>query len=400
MTPLFKKLLGLNWILFLNMAALIAFGVYAIYNASAYKEGPALSMKWREHITYATLGLPVFFGAALIDYRWIRWACVPAYLAGLAGLVAVEFMGVEKGGNKAWLVVAGREVQPSQFAIMAGILVLAVIFGDLPRFLPIFRHHFLRVATAVVVAGIPAAMVAKEDLGSGLVWGPVFLGLMLAGSVPFRYLIVLVLGGLCVVPMVYFFGLKDYQKLRIDTPLYMNTGRSHLVDMQKEGWVPRHLEIAVGSAGLEGKGPLSMKVPDGRSVHRMFFPNESINDFIFAVICEEFGFRGALLMLSAMLLLLLQGIFIAYNARDQLGRLIAVGVVAMFFAHTFQNVGMNLNILPVIGLPIPFVSYGGTFLLVSMFLMGMMQSVWVHRRILPLKKKRGPAGDKFEDMDE
>ena len=377
------------------MAALIAFGVYAIYNASAYKEGAALSMKWREQIRYAIIGLPIFLGASLIDYKWIRWACVPAYLVGIAGLIALEFIGIEKGGNKAWLEIAGQSIQPSQVAITAGILILAVVFGDLPRFLPIFRHHFLRVIVAVVIAGIPAAMVAKEDLGSGLVWGPVFLGLMLAGSVPFRYLIVLVLGVLCVVPLVYFFGLKVYQKLRIDTPIYMNTDQRDKVNMKKEGWVPYHLELAVGSAGLEGKGPLSVKAPEGGSVHRTFFPNESINDFIFAVIAEEFGFRGALLMLSAMLLLLLQGVFVAYNARDQLGRLLAIGIVAMFFAHTFQNVGMNLNILPVIGIPIPFISYGGTFLLVTMFLMGMMQSVWVHRNVSPLKKRR--AGDDPDD---
>jgi rod shape determining protein RodA len=395
MTPLFKKLLGLNWILFLNMAALIAFGVYAIYNASAYKEGAALSMKWREQIRYTVIGLPIFLCASLIDYRWVRWACIPAYIVGLAGLIALEFIGVEKGGNKAWLEIAGQSIQPSQVAITAGILILAVVFGDLPRFLPIFRHNFLRVLVAVIIAGIPAALVAKEDLGSGLVWGPVFLGLMLAGSIPFRYLIVLVLGVLCVVPLVYFFGLKDYQRLRIDTPIYMNTNQKDKVDMKKEGWVPYHLELAVGSAGLEGKGPLSIKAPEGGSVHRNFFPNESINDFIFAVIAEEFGFRGALLMLSAMLLLLLQGVFVAYNARDQLGRLLAIGVVAMFFAHTFQNVGMNLNILPVIGIPIPFISYGGTFLLVTMFLMGVMQSVWIHRHVSPLKKAR--PGDDPED---
>ena len=95
MTPLFKKLLSLNWILILNMAALIAFGVYAIYNASAYKEGAALSMKWREQIRYAIIGLPIFLGASLIDYKWIRWACVPAYLVGIAGLIALEFIVLE-----------------------------------------------------------------------------------------------------------------------------------------------------------------------------------------------------------------------------------------------------------------------------------------------------------------
>jgi rod shape determining protein RodA len=396
MTPLFKKLLGMNWFMFLNMVMLIAFGAYAIYNASAYKEGAELSMKWREHIRWALIGTPIFFAASLIDYRWVRWASIPIYLFGIASLVALELYGVEKLGNKAWIEVGSLSVQPSQIAITAGVLTLAVVFGDLPRYVPIFRHHFLRVLVAVLLAGVPAAMVAKEDLGSGLVWGPVFIGLMLVGSIPFRYLILLVLSVLTVVPLAYFFGLKPYQKARIDTPILMNTGQADKVDMKKEGWVPYHLELAIGSAGLEGKGPLSRKVPDERSVHRTFFPNEAINDFIFAVVCEEFGFRGALILLSLMLLFLLQGVFVAYHARDQLGRLIAIGVVAMFFAHMFQNVGMNMNILPVIGLPIPFVSYGGTFLVVTLFLCGMTQSVWVHRRISPVKNRPGRRDEENE----
>ncbi|MCB1228044.1 MAG: FtsW/RodA/SpoVE family cell cycle protein [Verrucomicrobiales bacterium] len=387
MTPLFRKLLGLNWILLLNMLVLIAFGVYAIYNASAYKEGAELSLKWRDQIKWALVGLPIFFGAALIDYKWVRWACIPMYLMGIGALLLIEFYGVERLGNKAWVEIGGFSFQPSQIAITSGIMALAVVFGDLPRFVPVFRYHFLRIMLAGILAGIPMAMVAKEDLGSGLVWGPVFISMMLVGSIPFRYLIVLVLGALCVIPLAYFFGLKDYQRKRIDTTIYMMLGQEEKVNMQDEGWVAGHLQVAIGSAGFEGKGPLSKKVPDQRSIHRTWFPNESINDFIFAVVAEEFGFRGALLLLSLMLLLLIQGIFVAYHARDQLGRLIAVGVVAMIFAHTFQNAGMNLNLLPIIGLPMPFVSYGGTFLVVMLFLMGMVQSVWVHRNTLTVKKR-------------
>lgn len=395
MTPLFKKLLGLNWILALNMLALIAFGAYAIYNASAYKEGTDLSLKWREHIQWGLIGLPVFFAAALIDYKWIRWACVPMYLVGIAALIAVEFYGVERLGNKAWLQIGGFSFQPSQIAITAGIMTLAVVFGDLPRFVPVFRHPSLRILLATILAGIPAVMVAKEDLGSGLVWGPVFVAMMLVGSIPFRYLIVLFLGVVSVVPLVYFFGLKDYQRKRIDTTIYMLTGQEKKINMRNEGWVASHLQVAVGSAGFNGKGPLSQKVPGGRSIHRTFFPNESINDFIFAVVAEEFGFQGALLLLSGMLLLLIQGVFVAHNARDPVGRLIAIGVVAMFFAHTFQNAGMNLNVLPIIGIPMPFVSYGGTFLVVTLFLMGMLQSVWIHRHISSVKKRR--AGRDYDE---
>lgn len=387
MTPLFKKFLGMNWLLVLNIAALLVFGVYAIFNASAHKEEAEFALKWRDQIRWALIGLPFFFIASLIDYKWIRWACLPMYLAGIGGLVAVLLIGVEIGGNKAWIRVGGQMVQPSQFAIMSGILILAVIFGELPRLLPVFRRPWLRIILAGMIAGIPAVMVIKEDLGSGLVWGPVFLSMMLIGSIPFRYLITLLLCVVSVVPLVYVFALKPYQQARIISTYYMFTNQMDKVDLQNEGWVAKHLQIAVSTGGIEGKGPLSMKVPDQASIHRTFFPHESINDFIFGVIGEEFGFRGCMVVLGLMLLLLLQGVFVAFCARDQLGRLIVVGVVAMFFVHTFQNAGMNLVMLPVIGLPMPFVSYGGTFVVVTLFLMGMVQSVWVHRNISAVKKR-------------
>lgn len=398
MTPLFKKFLGINWLLVLNIAALLVFGVYAIFNASAHKEEAEFAFKWRDQIRWALIGLPFFFIASLIDYKWIRWACLPMYLAGIGGLVAVLLIGVEIGGNKAWIRVGGQMVQPSQFAIMAGILILSVIFGELPRILPVFRRPWLRIMLAGIIAGVPAVMVIKEDLGSGLVWGPVFLSMMLIGSIPFRYLITLLLCVVSVVPLVYVFALKPYQQARINSTWYMMTNQMDKVNLQDEGWVAKHLQIAVSTGGLEGKGPLSMKVPDQASIHRTFFPHESINDFIFGVIAEEFGFRGCLVVLGLMLLLLLQGVFVAFCARDQLGRLIVVGVVAMFFVHTFQNAGMNLVMLPVIGLPMPFVSYGGTFVVVTLFLMGMVQSVWVHRNISAVKKR--PGGTSRDEEDE
>ena len=400
MNPLFKKFLGMNWLMVLNIAALIVFGVYAIYNASAYKEDPAMALKYRDQIRWVMIGLPFFFAASLLDYKWVRWACVPMYLAGIGGLVAVLVFGIEIGGNKAWIKVGPIMVQPSQFAIMSGILILGVIFGELPRILPVFRRPWLRIMAAGMVAGVPALMVIKEDLGSGLVWGPVFLSMMLVGSIPFRYMITMLLGVASVVPLVYVFALKPYQQARINSTWYMATNQLDKVDLQNEGWVAKHLQIAVATGGLEGKGPESKKVSDQASIHRTFFPHESINDFIFGVVAEEFGFRGSVLLLSGMLLLLLQGVFVAFCARDQLGRLIVIGVVTMFFVHTFQNAGMNLVMLPVIGLPMPLISYGGTFVVVTLFLLGMIQSVWVHRNISAVKKKRSVNGPRDSEDDD
>ncbi len=401
MTPLFKKFLGINWILMLTMAGLLTFGIYAIFNASSFREAQDLALKWKQQITWIGLGLPFLFGAALIDYKWVRWACWPMYLAGIGGLVYLNLFGVEINGNKNWVNVGGLSMQPSQFAIMAGIIMLAVVFGELPRMVPAFRRPWLRILVGGLLAGVPAAMVIKEDLGSGLVWGPVFLSMMLVGSIPFRYIITLILGALCVVPLLYFFVLKDYQQARIDQTWYLLTNQPEKVDTRGHGWVPNFVQTAVASAGFKGKGPLSEKVPDQRSIHRMFYPEaEAFSDYIFSVICEEFGFRGSMLLLSGIALLLLQGVFIAFYSRDQVGRLIVVGVVTMFFAHTFQNAGMNLCMLPVIGLPMPFISYGGTFMIVTLFLMGMIQSVWVHRNISSVKKQTADGREVREEEEE
>lgn len=397
MTPLFRKFLSINWVLFANMLALLAFGVYAIYNASAYREEMDLATKWHQQLRWVLIGLPVFFGAALIDYKWVRWGAWPMYIAGIGGLVLVAMFGVEKQGNKNWLEIGNFSMQPSQFAILAGILALAVVFGDLQRWIPAFRYPALRMLVAGIMAAIPVAMVAKEDEGSALVWGPVFIAMMVVGSIPFRYLLTLVLIVACIVPFGYFFALKSYQQERIDTWIYFLTDQVEKVDKQKAGWVPDKLLIAVGSAGFEGKGPESRKVAEQRTVHRTFFPDESINDYIFAVIAEEFGFRGGLMLLAGMLLLMLMSVFVAFNSRDQLGRLIVVGGIAMLFIHTFENAGMNILLTPTTGIPMPFISYGGTFVVVCMFVMGMIQSVWIHRNISPVTKKSGGQEELAEE---
>jgi rod shape determining protein RodA len=178
--------------------------------------------------------------------------------------------------------------------------------------------------------------------------------------------------------------LKDYQQNRIVVfrKMLFNEPLSR-DDLRGDAWTQNYLQIAVGSGGLEGKGPLSRKVEGQKSIHRTFFPHEAINDFISAVICEEFGFRGMLLMIAGFSMLLFQSIFVAFYARDPMGRLIVVGVVAAMMTYIFMNVGMNLLMVPITGLPLPFISYGGTFMVVVLFMFGLVQSVWVHRNISP-----------------
>lgn len=399
MTPLFKKLLGLNWILLAVMAVLLVGGALIIYHATHFRSDDAsIAVIWRKHIKWGLVGLTVFFAAALIDYQWIRWGAIPAYLAGLGGLAAVQVMGVVKGGvvvagkvtggNKSWIDLPGLgSVQPSQFAIAAGIIALAFVLGELHRLHPWFRYHFVRLSVAGLVTAVPLALVLKEgDLGSALVWVPVFGAMLLAGSIPFRYLIAMGLIGALALPWLFFFGLKDYQRDRILVPLKMIQNKP--VNYQAEGYASINNVRAIGSAGWEGKGADGSRMPIDpatgqrrKTIHQLgYIPKDTAhNDYIFTVFAEQQGFRGSLLLIGVYALLVFQCIFIAFCSRDQTGRLLVVGVAALLFAHIFENIGMQVQLMPITGIPLPFVSYGGTFLVTVMFLLGLVQSVWVHR---------------------
>ena len=186
-------------------------------------------------------------------------------------------------------------------------------------------------------------------------------------------------------PFAFFFGLKDYQKKRITTQIEMLQGKK--VNIRAEAYSAYNNLRAIGSGGWGGKG---FKNPDTVNNKGFISPDTAINDFIFPVLAEEHGFRGSLLMLGGFMLLLLQCVYVAFYSRDLMGRLLVVGVVGLLFAHIYQNVGMNLLIMPITGIPLPLISYGGTFTIVILFLLGLVQSVWVHR-IDPDEKAARPV---------
>jgi rod shape determining protein RodA len=385
----------MNWVLVFTMLGLVIFGIFSIYGASWMREDPELANKWQDQIRWAFVGLGVFFIVSLIDYRWIKWAAIPFYLGALILLIIAEFKGIEVYGTQGWLrLPGGVTFQPSQVAIAGGIIMLSLVLSHLHKLHHIFRNHFLRVFVAGAIGGLPFLLVLKSgDLGSSLVWAPVIGAMLLVGAIPFRYLIVIVLSGTLILPFAYFFGLKDYQKKRITVQIDMLMGRD--VDIRNEAYSAHNNLLAIGSGGWTGKG---FKNPDTLNYKGFISTKTSITDFIFPVLAEEHGFRGAFLMLSAFLLLLLQSLFVAFYARDMIGRLVVVGVVALFFAHIFQNVGMNILLMPITGIPLPLISYGGTFMVMIMFLMGLVQSVWVHRRTTSQAQKP-PTGMQIDHLD-
>ncbi len=376
MTPLFRKFLGMNWLLFANMVALLIFGVFAVYSACWMREGDNLATKWKDQVYWILLGIMIFFATSLVDYRWTKFLGLPVYLIALGLLIFTTYFGVEINGTRAWLSLgSGVLVQSSQLAMAGGLIMLAVVLSSLHRWHPILRNPFVRLIVSGLVAGIPFLFVLIQgDFGSALVWVPVFGATVLIGNIPFRYLIVIILSVTMFLPFAFFFGLKDYQKKRITTQIEMLQGKK--VNVLAEAYSAYNNLLAIGSGGWSGKG---FKNPESINNKGFISPDTAINDFIFPVFSEEFGFRGSFLVLCGFLLLLLQSIYVAFYSRDMMGRLLVVGVVGLLFAHIYQNVGMNLLIMPITGIPLPFISYGGTFMVVLLFLMGLVQSVWVHR---------------------
>jgi rod shape determining protein RodA len=393
MTPLFRKFIGLNWLLFANIIALMIFGVFAIYSACWMRDQPGLAGKWRDQVYWMLIGLVFYFAASLIDYKWVRFLGIPFYVGATGLLIYTTFFGIEINGTRAWLDFGPVLLQPSQLAIAGGVIALALALCTLHKWHPVFRSSFVRLIVTGIIALIPFVFVLLQgDFGSALVWVPVYGAMVLIGNIPIRYLIVITLSVTMFLPFAFFFGLKEYQKKRITTQIEMLQGKK--VNVLAEAYSAYNNLLAIGSGGWGGKG---FKNPETVNNKGFISPDTAINDFIFPVLAEEHGFRGSLLMLGGFMLLLLQCIYVAFYSRDLMGRLLVVGVVGLLFAHIYQNVGMNLLIMPITGIPLPLISYGGTFTIVILFLLGVVQSVWVHRIDLETKPER--AALEIEHLD-
>jgi len=376
MTPLLRKILGMNWLLVLTMLGLCIFGVYAIESAARHLPNGGGYYAERQKI-WIIGGCVVFFITALIDYRWIRWLGIPMYLVGLSLMVVAML----KGSEVHQLTFGGLSFQPTQLGIAGGIVLMGSLLQDLPRLHPFFKLPFVKVGIIAILAGVPFLVVMKMgDMGSALVWLPVTAVIMFAAGVPYRYLLTMAIVGLGCFALAYYIVLpKESPRGASRIELYLAMLNKREVDINGDAYAPYWVSTAIGKAGWKGLG-WNATSEQGSLHDKKYIPWKTAhNDFIFAVIGEEQGFRGSLLMLTAYAMLLIQCLFIAFYSRDSSGRIIAGAVVALLFAHIFENIGMCVLITPITGIPLPLVSYSGTFVLMCMFLLGLVQSVWVHR---------------------
>jgi rod shape determining protein RodA len=368
MTPLIRKLLGMNWLLVGTTLALAVIGVVAVYSASAFRTEDY----WHKQAVWVGFGVVVFIVTSLIDYRWVKWVALPMYLASVvAVMLTYTSLGEEHGGAKCWLRLPGiGTFQPSQMAVIAGVLTLGLFLSQFRRI-----HPMLKLAFTGAIVGGPMLLILKQpDFGMTMVWMPIILAMLFLGGMPKRYLIALILMGIAILPVLLNFVLKPYQRARIVAFIDPD------IDPLNAGWAINQSLIAIGSGGFSGKGFMAANT----QVEQGFIPGTTVHtDYIFTAIGEQFGFMGGVVIISLFAILLLSMLLAAHQASDQLGTLITVGFAAQIFFHVYQNVGMTIALMPITGLPLPLISYGGTFLVMVMFGLGLVNSVWIHRKALP-----------------
>ena len=356
------KIGQINWGLVFVITLIAAVGCAMLYSAAEGSIDPWAS---RQAVRFGA-GLLLMFAVALIDVRiWFRYA-YGLYFGALLLLGAVEFVGTAGMGAQRWIDLKVIQLQPSEVMKVALVVALARYFhgqGDEE----LARPTTLVVPLALVTA--PAALVLKQpDLGTAMMLlmaaGAVFF---VAGARLWMFALAAVMAG-AAVPIGWQF-LRDYQRQRVLTFLDPES------DPLGAGYHILQSKIALGSGGLSGKGFLA-----GTQSHLSFLP-EKQTDFIFTMLAEEFGMIGGLVLLGLFFLLFVYGFAIALRSRNQFGRILAIGLTANLFLYVFINIAMVMGLIPVVGVPLPLISYGGTAMLAVMLAFGLVMSVWIHRDI-------------------
>ncbi len=355
-----------DWVTLAFTLLIIAFSIVLLYSATAERtEGPSgMHMK---QLVWAGMGLLVMFAVICVDYQTLcRYAYV-WYAALLVGLLLVLLFGRVVNGSQRWLVLGPWHFQTSELAKPIIILVLARYFTEhTPSGSTLLTWRDLGLPVLVVV--LPFVLIVKQPNLSTATVLVVILGAMVATiGLQGKTLFTLLFLGVGALPVGWLFLLKEYQRARLFTLL---NPQPDLLGAGYHGWQSK---IAIGSGGLWGKGLLA-----GTQSRLSFLP-ERHTDFIFAVLAEEVGFVGVVLLLGLFGALLVHGFTIAYRARDRLGALVATGVVTMLAVQFFLNIGMTIGLVPIIGLPLPLMSYGGSSLLMTFLCLGMLMNVRMRR---------------------
>jgi rod shape determining protein RodA len=357
------KLMEINWGFVLLVTIIACAGFAMLYSVA----GGSFSPWANKQMAYFAFGLVLFVAAAVIDIRFWMSIAYPAYALSLVLLVAVLVLGHTALGAQRWLQVGPIEVQPSELMKIALILALARYLHGL-SVEDVSKPLKLLIPLAMIA--VPAFLVLKQpNLGTTLIIVADGISLIFLAGLSWWWITPALAAVATAVPLAWRFLLHDYQKQRVMTFLSPES------DSLGAGWNITQAKIAIGSGGMTGKGFLQ------GSQSRLNFLPEKHSDFIFTNFGEEFGFVGSIALLILFAVVIGYGVQIAMSARSQFGRLLATGLTLNFFFYIMINGAMVMGLIPVVGIPMPLLSYGGTAMLTVMFGFGLLMSVHVHRQV-------------------
>lgn len=355
----FQQRLHLDFVLVLLLLLVTGYGLVVLYSANGQSSAGV-----QRQALYFVLAYGVMFIVAQVPVHVLRRLAPWAFGAGILLLLLVLLMGVGAKGAQRWLSLGGLRFQPSELMKLAVPIAIAAYLGQ--RLLPPRLKH---VCVALLLVVVPAVLIVRQpDLGTGLLVAASGLIVLFFAGLPWRYVFIAVGGLILSFWPMWQFVLRDYQKSRILTLLNPEE------DRLGAGWNIIQSKTAIGSGGTSGKGWL-----EGTQSQLDFLP-EGHTDFIIAVLAEEFGLLGVLLLLGLYCLVIARGMVIALRAQDSFGRLLAASITLTFFVYIFVNVGMVSGLLPVVGVPLPLVSQGGTAIVTLMAGFGILMAIATERR--------------------
>lgn len=366
----------LDWVLLIAAFGLVIFGSILVWSASradmASPDDPQSFLK--RHLIGVAIAVPLGYLASRVDYRWLRAYTPIIYGVSILALLLTFVPGIGKtiAGARAWIdLPLGQTLQPSEFTKIALILMMAVLLSEKRDVESEPRDR--DVILSLIVAGIPLGIIfLQNDTGTALVVPAIVIAVVAVSGARTRWVIAMIAGGILLILVAIQLGLlREYQVARLTS--FINPGE----DAATAGYNANQARIAIGGGGWSGYGLFQ-----GPQTQGNFVPvNES--DFVFTVAGEEFGFIGSAILILLLGVVLWRGVMIGLRADDMYGRLVATGVVTWFAIQMFENIGMTLGIMPITGIPLPFVSSGGTAMMASWIGIGLLENVRLHSRGLP-----------------
>ena len=357
-----RHLAGVRWGLLASAIVLALVGLATVHSASSELGVDYLPRQALRII----LGLLAFAVAFSIDYQVLTKFAVPIYGVAVVFLVLVFFAGSEAGGARSWLRIGAAQLQPSDFAKIATALLLA-------RYLAGVNRSYVSVPQVLAASGItavPVILVALErDLGGAAMFAPMLAAMLLVSGMRWRVLVAGIVLVVVIGFLVFTFGMHDYQRERVIS--FLSPGSDPL----DAGYQLQQSKIAVGSGMLLGKGYMQ-----GTQSQLRFLPARH-TDFIFAVLAEEWGFTGVVLVLALFASYVSNGAAVALRARDRTAILLVVGLLALFSFHVLYNTAMVVGLVPITGIPLPFLSYGGSFLVANFLAAGLILGIDFRRYV-------------------